>query len=65
MIKKKTGNKKILTTHDEFVAECVPDRADELGRMMEDSMKEAVEFYKLRCPIAGEVKTGATWYDVH
>jgi DNA polymerase I-like protein with 3'-5' exonuclease and polymerase domains len=51
--------------HDELQFECSQSRKKELGEILELTAKEAGEYYKIRCPIAAESKSGNTWADVH
>ena len=51
--------------HDELQYECLPDSAKELGELLEQTATEAGEYYKMRCPVAAESKSGNTWADVH
>ncbi len=59
--------KQVCFNHDEWETE-VPDdldKAHELGRIQEISIKKAGEILNVRCPLAGEHKVGKDWYDVH
>ena len=51
--------------HDELQYECMEDIADELGKILEQTAKISGEYYKMRCPVDAESKTGLTWADVH
>jgi len=51
--------------HDELQYETKPENAAKLMQHLEKSAILAGEYYKLRCPIAAEAKTGKTWADVH
>ena len=51
--------------HDELQFECSQSQKEELGGILELTAKEAGEYYKIRCPIAAESKSGNTWADVH
>jgi len=51
--------------HDELNYECLPKDVDQLQKQLELSATMAGEYYKLRCPVAAEAKTGFTWHDVH
>ena len=51
--------------HDELQFECSQSDAQELGEHLEQTATKAGEYYKLRCPIAAESKSGKTWADVH
>ena len=51
--------------HDELQFETKEEQVKDLKFLLELTATEAGEFYKLRCPIAAEAKSGATWADVH
>ena len=51
--------------HDEFELECNPEDVEQVKQISEDSIKEAGEYFKLRCPLKGEAKAGKTWAEVH
>ena len=51
--------------HDELQFETKEENVNDLKFTLELSAAEAGEYYKLRCPIAAEAKSGKTWADVH
>ena len=51
--------------HDELQFECEEKDVENLKFLLELSAVQAGEYYKLRCPIAAESKSGSTWADVH
>ena len=51
--------------HDELNYECEPRDADQLKQTLEESAKEAGEYYRLRIPIEATANAGETWADVH
>jgi DNA polymerase I-like protein with 3'-5' exonuclease and polymerase domains len=51
--------------HDSWGLSVKPDRVDTVKRLLELSIVEAGEFYKLRVPMAAEPKVGSSWKDVH
>ena len=51
----------ILFYHDEWAYDAHPDCADEVGRIMIDSMRLSGEFYKLNIRIDGEYALGHDW----
>lgn len=55
----------ILNIHDEFQVLCDPDKADEVGKIAADAIRKAGEFYKLRCPLAGDYDVGTNWSQTH
>jgi len=57
--------RQLAFVHDELQFECKKEEVDELKFLLELSAVQAGEYYKLRCPIAAESKSGSTWADVH
>ena len=57
--------RQLAFVHDELQFECEEKDVDDLKFLLELSAVQAGEYYKLRCPIAAETKTGATRADVH
>ncbi len=51
--------------HDELQYECDPCDVGYMKGCLESTAAQAGEYCKLRCPIAAEAKSGATWADVH
>jgi len=51
--------------HDELQYECYEKDVDNFKAILEHTAMNAGEYYKLRCPIAAEAKSGGTWADVH
>ena len=51
--------------HDELQYECKEEDVEDLKFLLELSAAQAGEYYSLRIPIAAEVKSGATWAEVH
>ena len=51
--------------HDELQFESEPEHVDDLKHLLVLSAAEAGEYYHLRCPIAADSQSGATWADVH
>jgi len=50
---------------DEYSFECLPEVAEEVKQMAEDSIKEAGEFLKMKVELAGDGKIGKNWQQVH
>ena len=57
--------RQVAFIHDELQFECSQSQAEDLKFLLELTATEAGEFYNMRCPIAAEAKSGATWADVH
>ncbi len=51
--------------HDELQFECKEEDQEDLRFLLEFSAALAGEYYKMRCPVTAESKTGNTWADVH
>ena len=51
--------------HDEVQAEVAKDDIEDYTISVHEAFAEATKFLKLRCPLAGEVKSGDTWADTH
>ena len=57
--------KQVAWVHDEWCTEVEESRADELGKLQVQAIKDAGVYFKLNCPLDGETKTGMTWAEVH
>ena len=57
--------KYVANVHDEAQLECPKDIAEEVGKAFKQSIIEAGEHYKLRCPLDGEYKIGRNWRETH
>jgi len=57
--------RQLAFVHDELQFECEEKDVEDLKFLLELSATQAGEYYKLRCPIAAESQSGATWADVH
>jgi len=55
----------INNCHDEFELEVLDGQEDEVGQLLCDSIRDAGEYYGLRCPMAGAYMTGKSWAEVH
>ena len=51
--------------HDELQFECKEEEVKDLKFLLELAAMEAGEYYKMRCPVTAESKSGTTWADVH
>ena len=51
--------------HDELQFECKEEEVKDLKFLLELTAIQAGEYYKMRCPVAAESKSGTTWADVH
>ena len=57
--------RQLAFVHDELQFECKEKYVEDLKLILELSAVQAGGYYRLRCPIAAESKSGATWADVH
>ena len=57
--------KYVANVHDEAQLECPNDIAEDVGKAFRQSIIEAGEFYRLRCPLDGEYKIGRNWRETH
>ena len=57
--------KLLAWVHDEVQFETEASYAEELGKLVVESAKEAGEILKFRCPVGAEYKVGKNWYDCH
>ena len=55
----------VANVHDEWQIEATEAHADEVGRAARQSIIEAGEHFKLRCPLDGEYKIGRNWAETH
>ena len=51
--------------HDEWQIEVPEEDAERVGKMAVEAIKEAGEYFKLRCPLTGEYHVGNSWKDTH
>lgn len=57
--------KQVVWVHDEWQTEVEEARADELGRLQVQSIRDAGEFFKMNCPLDGKYKVGNNWAETH
>ncbi len=51
--------------HDEYVCPCVPDKADILGRCLEDGAKQVGVDYNMNIAIKADYQVGINWGEIH
>lgn len=51
--------------HDELICECAPEIACEIGELIVNCIRRAGTMLKLRVPLDGEAKIGASWAETH
>lgn len=55
----------VANVHDEFQFEVRPEMAQTVGEAARQSIIDAGEHFKLRCPLDGEFKIGQSWKETH
>jgi DNA polymerase-1 len=60
-----TGYEMHANVHDEVQFSCDADRADELGQLFVDCIKEAGKALNVACPLDGEYNIGNNWKETH
>lgn len=55
----------VLNVHDEFQIEVDEEYADLVGKRAADAIREAGEYYKFECELAGEYDIGDSWRETH
>jgi DNA polymerase I-like protein with 3'-5' exonuclease and polymerase domains len=58
-------HKFVANVHDEWQIEVEQGRAEEVGIMGTESIKEAGVVLNMRCPLDGEYKVGQSWKETH
>lgn len=57
--------RRVAYVHDEYVFECSPEIAKEVGELGVKAIVKAGELLKLKVPLAAEYKIGSSWRDTH
>jgi DNA polymerase-1 len=65
VIANKWNVKYVANVHDEAQLECPRDIAEDVGKAFKQSIIEAGEHFKLRCPLDGQYKIGNNWRETH
>lgn len=55
----------VANVHDELQVEAPEYLADTVGRMGVQAIRDAGEFYNMRCPLDGKYKIGDSWAETH
>jgi DNA polymerase I-like protein with 3'-5' exonuclease and polymerase domains len=55
----------VVNVHDEWQIEVDEDKAELVGKEAQDAIRLAGEYYKFRCPLAGNSVVGANWAETH
>ena len=51
--------------HDEYIFECPPDIAEEVGKLGVESIEKAGRYFDFKVPLTGEYKIGGDWSQIH
>ena len=57
--------KQLAFVHDEWVVETYPEYADEVGKTMVESIRNAGKLFSVNCPLDGQYRVGSSWAMVH
>lgn len=63
--KQKIQFKQVVWVHDEWQTEVEETRADELGKLQVQAIRDTGQHFKLNCPLDGEYKIGKNWAETH
>ena len=63
--KSKIQFKQVVWVHDEWQTEVEETRAEELGKLQVQSIRDTGEYFNLNCPLDGEYKIGKNWAETH
>lgn len=55
----------VACVHDEYQLDCHKDHAERAGQIIVQAIRDAGEFYGMRCPLDGEYGIGLSWADSH
>lgn len=55
----------LLNVHDEFQLSVDPDYAERVAELGRESIRQAGEYFELRCPLVGDSKIGKNWSETH
>ncbi|MAJ58071.1 MAG: hypothetical protein CMI74_08455 [Candidatus Pelagibacter sp.] len=55
----------VANIHDEWQIQVKEDIAELVGEIGVESIEEAGQYYKMRCPLTGEYKIGENWSETH
>jgi DNA polymerase I-like protein with 3'-5' exonuclease and polymerase domains len=55
----------VANVHDEWQLEVDKEQGDMVGKLGVEAIKQAGDYYNLRCPLDGEYKVGTSWAQTH
>tara|TARA_R100000152_G_C6782077_1_gene218280 strand:- start:8799 stop:10652 length:1854 start_codon:yes stop_codon:yes gene_type:complete len=65
VLQKNLDARQVAIVHDEFQIEVRKDHADEVGKLVKQSIIQAGEHFKLNTPLDAEYRTGDNWSATH
>lgn len=63
--KEKIDFRQVVWVHDEWQTEVEETRAEELGKLQVQAIRDTGDYFKLNCPLDGEYKIGNNWAETH
>jgi DNA polymerase-1 len=63
--KQKINFRQVVWVHDEWQTEVEEARAEDLGKLQVQAIRDTGKYFKLNCPLDGEYKTGKNWAETH
>jgi DNA polymerase-1 len=63
--KQKINFRQVVWVHDEWQTEVEETRAEDLGKLQVQAIRDTGKYFKLNCPLDGEYKTGKNWAETH
>ena len=63
--KQKLDYKFVANIHDEWQVEVKTEDAEQFGSIGVQAIRDAGEYYNMRCPLDGEYKIGGNWSETH
>jgi len=63
--KRNLDYKFVANIHDEWQVEVHKAHAEYFGKLAVKSIKEAGEYYNMKCPLDGKYKIGEDWSETH
>ena len=57
--------KQVVWVHDEWQTEVEETKAEDLGKLQVQAIRDAGSYFKMNCPLDGEYKIGNNWAETH
>lgn len=55
----------VAWVHDEFQIDTVPEQVEQVGKLVIQAIRDAGEFYNVKCPMDGDMRYGKSWAYTH